>query len=79
MKKYFGEYIREQAIKNLLSAQARIAEKGSASEVISLTKFVLKSTMYCLISGWNIVMKAQSSHQMRKESDGEWEKGFCKI
>ena len=42
MKKYFGEYIREQAIKNLLSAQARIAEIGSASEVISLTKFVLK-------------------------------------
>lgn len=42
MKKYFGEYIRDQAIKNLLSAQARIAEIGSASEVISLTKFVLK-------------------------------------
>lgn len=42
MKKYFGEYIRDQAIKDLLSAQARIAEIGSASEVISLTKFVLK-------------------------------------
>lgn len=42
LKKNFGEYIREQVIKNLLSAHRRIAEKGSASDVISLTKFVLK-------------------------------------
>lgn len=42
LKKNFGEYIREQTIKNLLSAHARIAEKGNVSDVISLTKFVLK-------------------------------------
>lgn len=42
LKKNFGEYIREQTIKNLLSAHRRIAEKGSVSDVISLTKFVLK-------------------------------------
>lgn len=41
-KKAFGEYIREQVIENLLYAHRRIAEKGSVSDVISLTKFVLK-------------------------------------
>lgn len=42
MKKNFGDCIKEQVIKNLLSAHKRIAEIGSASDVISLTKFVLK-------------------------------------
>ena len=41
MKKYFGEYIRDQAIKNLLSAQKRIAEQGSGKEVVQLTRYSL--------------------------------------
>lgn len=41
-KKNLGGFIREQAIKNLLSAQRRIAETGSASEIISMSKFILK-------------------------------------
>lgn len=42
IKKVFGECIRERVIENLLSAHTRIAEKGSVSDVIALTKFVLK-------------------------------------
>lgn len=42
MKINYGSFIREQAIKNLLSAQKKIAEKGDAKALIILTKFVLK-------------------------------------
>lgn len=42
MKEEFGFYIRKTVIKNLLSAHRKIAEKGSVSDVIALTKFVLK-------------------------------------
>ena len=38
----YGSFIREQAIKNLLSAQGKIAEKGNAKGIIALTKFILK-------------------------------------
>lgn len=37
-----GSFIREQAIKNLLSAQRKIAERGNAKGIIALTKFILK-------------------------------------
>lgn len=37
----YGSSIREQAIKNLLSAQEMIAEKGNARAIIMLTKFIL--------------------------------------
>lgn len=42
MKINYGSFIREQAIKNLLSAQKKIAEKGDAKALIVLTKFALK-------------------------------------
>lgn len=38
----YGSFIREQAIKNLLSAQEKIAEKGDAKALIVLAKFILK-------------------------------------
>lgn len=38
----FGEFIREEAIKKLLSAQEQIAEKGDVKSLIILTKFILK-------------------------------------
>lgn len=37
-----GEVIEQEAITNLLSAHKRIAEKGSASDVIRITKYLLK-------------------------------------
>lgn len=37
-----GEYIRGKAIKNLLYANKRIAERGDAKAIIALTKFTLK-------------------------------------
>ena len=36
--------ICESAIKNLLSAQKRIAENGDSKEVIRITKFLLNSS-----------------------------------
>lgn len=42
MKINFGEFIREEAIKKLLSAQEQIAEKGDVKSLIILTKFILK-------------------------------------
>lgn len=34
--------ILQEAIKNLLNAQKRIADSGSASDVIRITRFILK-------------------------------------
>ena len=41
MRTNYGSFIREQAIKNLLSAQEKIAEAGNAKAIIILTKFIL--------------------------------------
>lgn len=38
----YGSFIREQAIKNLLSSQAKIAETGNARGLVILSKFILK-------------------------------------
>lgn len=38
----YGEFIRETAIKNLLSAQEKIAERGDVKGLVFLTKFLLK-------------------------------------
>lgn len=37
----YGFFIREQAIKNLLSAQRKMAAKGNAKGLITVTKFIL--------------------------------------
>lgn len=37
-----SDHIRDEAIKTLLYAQKKIAEKGSASEIIAITKFIFK-------------------------------------
>ena len=37
----YGFFIREQAIKNLLSAQRKMAAKGNAKGLIAVTKFIL--------------------------------------
>lgn len=42
IKIVFGDYIRESAIKNLLSAQKAIADKGDVKSLIILTRFILK-------------------------------------
>lgn len=42
MKVGYGDYIREKVIKNLLSAQNKIAEKGNVNEIIIITKYILK-------------------------------------
>lgn len=42
MKINYGTFIREKAIKNLLSAQIAIAEKGNAHSLVVLTRFILK-------------------------------------
>lgn len=42
MKTNYGFFIREQAIKNLLSAQEKIAEAGNEKALIALSKFILK-------------------------------------
>ena len=38
----YGFFIREQAIKNLLSAQRKMAAKGNAKGLIAVTKFILR-------------------------------------
>lgn len=43
MKANYGLFIREQAIKNLLSAQKKIAVKGDAKGLVLLTEFILKT------------------------------------
>lgn len=42
MRTNYGSYIREQAIKNLLSTQEKIAETGNVKALIALSKFILK-------------------------------------
>ena len=42
MQTNYGSYIREQAIKNLLSTQEKIAETGNMKALIALSKFILK-------------------------------------
>ena len=42
MRTNFGSFIREQAIKNLLSTQEKIAETGNVKALIALSKFILK-------------------------------------
>ena len=42
MQTNFGSYIREQAIKNLLSAQEKMADKENEKALIALSKFILK-------------------------------------
>lgn len=37
----YGFFIREQAIKNLLSAQRKMVAKGNAKGLIAVTKFIL--------------------------------------
>lgn len=44
MKISYGKFIRDKAIENLILAQERIAEKGNATEIIFITKFILKSS-----------------------------------
>ena len=38
----YGSFIREQAIKNLLSAQEKMADKEDEKALIALSKFILK-------------------------------------
>lgn len=38
----YGSIIRDEVIKNLLSAHRRIAEMGEASEAIKLSKYLLR-------------------------------------
>ena len=42
MQTNYGSYIREQAIKNLLSAQEKMADKENEKALITLSKFILK-------------------------------------
>ena len=42
MRTNYGSYIREQAIKNLLSAQEKMADKENEEALIALSKFILK-------------------------------------
>ena len=42
MQTNYGSYIREQAIKNLLSAQEKMADKENEKALIALSKFILK-------------------------------------
>ena len=44
MKIPYGEFVRDKAIKNLISAQERIAEEGNAAEIMTVTKFILKAS-----------------------------------
>lgn len=37
-----GELIQQEVLKNLLSAQKRIAETGSASEVVRISKYLFR-------------------------------------
>jgi len=43
LKTSVGSQIRTKAIKNLLSAHERIANEGSATEVIRFSKYLLKT------------------------------------
>ncbi len=38
----YGEYVRKEKLKNLLTAHRRLAETGGIKEVILLSKFILK-------------------------------------
>lgn len=38
----YGEYIRDEILRNLLTAHKRLAETGSAKEVVLLSKVILK-------------------------------------
>lgn len=42
METNYGSFIREQAIKNLLSAQEKMADKEDEKALIALSKFILK-------------------------------------
>ena len=42
MRTNYGSYIREQAIKNLLSAQEKMADKEDEKALIALSKYILK-------------------------------------
>lgn len=42
MRTNYGSFLREQAIKNLLSTQEKIAETGNVKALIALSKFILK-------------------------------------
>ena len=42
MRTNYGSYIREQEIKNLLSAQEKMADKEDEKALIALSKFILK-------------------------------------
>lgn len=42
MRTNYGSFIREQAIKNLLSAQEKMADKENEKALIALSKFILK-------------------------------------
>ena len=47
MRTNYGSYIREQAIKNLLSAQEKMADKEDEKALIALSKFILKISYRC--------------------------------
>lgn len=42
MKANYGDCIRWNAIKNLLRANKRIADEGTAKDMIRLSRFILK-------------------------------------
>lgn len=42
METNYGSFIRERAIKNLLSAQEKMANKENEKALIALSKFILK-------------------------------------
>lgn len=42
MRVNYGDYIRWNAIKNLLHANKRIADEGTAKDMIRLSRFILK-------------------------------------
>lgn len=44
MKISYGKFIREAAIRNLISAQERISKEGNAEEIVHITKFILKTS-----------------------------------
>lgn len=58
-----GGNIEDQAIKNLLSAHRRMADSGNATEIIRLTKYILK------IAGKrkDMLMSVMSEVQTRQE------------
>ena len=42
METNYGSFIRERAIKNLLSAQEKMVDKEDGKALIALSKFILK-------------------------------------